>query len=299
MLASPFFLLSLCLGSGFLPGARGSDRPAELANLFGVLQDDPAHWKQERDAGLGVVVLEPSWNRYEPLPDTFDTGYIDQLRLALRLGGGRYNELNYPSAQYHGHPNCYWGFDDLAQGRARGLPPGIVPCPTPGWQPGTPFHAADDASARRFINWYLDSLKNYHDWQIATARQFFADPLAMLYPSWGVRPGQLDAAIADGLSGKTGAEINGEVSRGFDFARFIHGISDPGVIVYCTWVDAHVGNDLDPNPAHWSPVHYLSSLAQDGPLHLRMWGENTGRNSGDAMTFAFEQMRRYHLLGLV
>ena len=57
----------------------------------------------------------------------------------------------------------------------------------------------------------------------------------MMYPSWGIRPGQIDAAVADQLAGKTSAEVNGELPRGFDFARFIHGITDPDVIVYCTW----------------------------------------------------------------
>ena len=219
--------------------------------------------------------------------------------LALRLGGGWYNELNYPPPRFHDHANCYWAFDDLAQGGVAGLPAGISPCPDPGWLPGMPAAAGGDPHASRFLNWYLDALKNYHDWQIVTARTCFDGPLAMLYPSWGIRPGQIDAAIAGQLAGKTAAEINGEVPRGFDFARVIRGITDPKVIVYCTWVDAHTGNDLDPNPAHWEPVHYLASLAWENPLHLMVWGENTGGNSAAEMRFSFEQMRRYHLPGLL
>ena len=369
---------SLCLLPRVAREARGAERPVELTNLYGALQDDPARWAQERAAGLNVVVLEPVWSRYEPRPDAFDTGYVNQLRkrladaraagfrvvlspgwqyppawiftlphsryvnqygdvfadpapgmagfnavfnpamrarqekylrrlfadlgqdfLAVRLGGGWYNELNYPPPHFHGHVNCYWAFDDLAQGRAPVLPPGMGSCPDPGWVPGTPASGSGDLRASRFLNWYLDALKNYHDWQITVARTCYAGPLAMLYPSWGIRPGQIDAAIADQLAGKTTAEVNGEVPRGFDFARVIHGITDPKVIVYCTWVDAHTGNDLDPNPAHWEPVHYLATLARENPLHLTVWGENTGGNTAAEMQFSFEQMRRYHLAGLM
>ncbi len=218
---------------------------------------------------------------------------------AIRLGGGKYNELNYPVPHPGAHPNCYWAFDDLAQGRATGLPAGVSACPVPGWIPGTPSAGPDDSRAGRFAEWYLDSLKNYHDWQIKTARSVFKGRLLMLYPSWGIRPGQLAGAVADRLSGRTSTEVNGEVQRGFDFARFIRGIADPDVVVYCTWIDAHTGNDLQPDPAHWEPVHYLSSLAQENPLRLAVWGENTGGNDGAAMTFSFEQARRYHLLGVV
>ena len=365
----------LCLRAGAVSGADG---PASMTNLYGALQDDPARWAQERAAGLGVIVLEAGWNRYEPRPDTFDAGYVSQLKqrlanaraagfrvilspgwqyppawifdlphsryvnqygdafadpapgmagfnavfnqsvraqqekylrrlfadlgtdfLALRLGGGWYNELNYPPPRFHDHANCYWAFDDLAQGLAAGLPAGVLPCPIQGWKPGTPATAGGDQRASHFLNWYLDALKNYHDWQIATARTCYDGPLAMLYPSWGIRPGQIDAAIADQLAGQTTAEINGEVPRGFDFARVIRGITDPKVIVYCTWVDAHTGNDLDPDPAHWEPVHYLASLARENPLHLAVWGENTGGNTAAEMRFSFEQVRRYHLAGLM
>src|SRR5690606_18425367 len=125
-------------------------------------------------------------------------------------------------ASFAGKANCYWAFDPFAQGKKPGLPAGMTPCPVPGWKPGDA--SPDHASARAFIHWYLDSLKHYHDWQITTVRKHYAGPLMMLYPSWGIRPGQLDAAIAADLAGTTPAEKNGELQRGFDFARFIGGL---------------------------------------------------------------------------
>jgi hypothetical protein len=220
--------------------------------------------------------------------------------LAVRLGGGWYNELNYPPNRYQGQLNCYWAFDDLAQGRLPGLPAGVSPCPVPGWLPGAAAATAGvDNPARSFVNWYLDSLQNYHDWQIATARSCFAGALVMLYPSWGIRPGQLDAAIADHLAGRTRAEVSGDVARGIDYARFVGGITDPKVVVYSTWLDAHTGNDVGADPDHWEPIHYLSFLALKNPRHLQVWGENTGGNDAAAMAFSFEQARRYHLPGLL
>jgi hypothetical protein len=194
----------------------------------------------------------------------------------VRLGGGWYGEINYPDVSFAGKNNCYWAFDPLAQGAKPGLPSGLSPCPVPGWKPGGPV--VDPASARLFADWYLDSLKHYHDWQIATVREHYAGPLMMLYPSWGIRPGQLEAAIAANLAGTTPAEKNGEVQRGFDFERFIDGIRDPQVWVQCTWLDANPAwsDDASSDPARWSPPKYLAHLARRHNPPLRVSAENTG-----------------------
>ncbi|MBV9864449.1 MAG: cellulase family glycosylhydrolase [Abitibacteriaceae bacterium] len=218
---------------------------------------------------------------------------------AVRLGWGWYSELNYPPTRYKDHANCYWAYDALAQGRSAGLPVGIPACPVPVWSPGTP--SPNHTAPAQFLNWYLDSLKNYHDWQIVTVRRYYPGRLAMLYPSWGIRPGQVDAAIATDLNGSTSPERNGEVQRGFDFARFIQGINDSNVIVYCTWIDANatVADENSPDQARWSPVHYLSYLAQQHALHLKVWGENTGQNDEAAMQRSFQRMKDYGLMGIM
>jgi hypothetical protein len=218
---------------------------------------------------------------------------------SVRLGGGWYGELNFPDHNYAGKSNQYWGFDDAAQGRAPGLPFGVAPCPVPGWTPGTP--SQNHESARRFAEWYMESLGNYHDWQIQLARRFYKGNLAMLYPSWGIRPGQLKAAIEADLGGSTSPEKNGEIQRGFDFERFVNGVSDPNVIVYCTWLDSNPAwsDEASTDPARWSPAHWLSHLAQRHPLRLRAWGENTGRNDRAAMQRTFERIEKYNLMGVV
>lgn len=209
----------------------------------------------------------------------------------VRLGCAKYGELNYPQAKFGGHTNCYWAFDDFTEGKTAGLPSGISPCPVPGWMPGmpSPLHA----SARAFAGWYLDCLKNYQDWQIATVRRWYGGDLCMLYGSTGLRPDWLESAIIHDLNGTTGAEMNGEIQQGYDWTRMIGGLKDPKTIVYCTWIDGTLRNhkifdDGSDNPNRWSPVHWQVSLAEANPLKLRVWGENTGRNNRETMRVTFE-----------
>ena len=215
----------------------------------------------------------------------------------VRLGGGWYGELNYPDHTYNGRTNAYWGFDPIALGTTAGLPAGMTPNPVPRWRPGTA--TADHEPARRFADWYLGSLRHYHDWQIRTARTWFSGKLIMMYPSWGVRPGQLDEAVRGDLSGATSAEHNGEVQRGFDVARFIGGITDPGVVVYTTWLNADASGDAGTDQRYWSPVKYLASLAAKRLVPLEVMGENTGRDTVQDMALTFEQARRYGLRAVV
>jgi len=220
----------------------------------------------------------------------------------VRLGCSRYGELNYPQNRYNGHDNCYWAFDDIAQGKAPGLPEGVAPCPVPGWLPGGP--SAKHADAKRFIEWYLDCLKNYQEWQIATVRRSYAGDVCMLYGSWGLRPGWLDTAINGDIAGGASCERNGELQQGFDWARMIGSVTDPRVIVYCTWVDGTIRNrdiadDDSADPSRWSPVHWQASLARANPFHLRVWGENTGHNNDEAMRITFERIKRFDLMGVM
>ncbi|MET0261663.1 MAG: hypothetical protein ABW223_02105, partial [Rariglobus sp.] len=214
---------------------------------------------------------------------------------AVRLGGGWYSELNYPPASFQDNTNCYWGFDPLAQGARPDRPAGVTACPVPGWKPGTA--SEDNASARRFAQWYMDSLKNYHDWQITTARSHYAGPLMMLYPSWGIRPGQLDAAIAGDLAGLTSPEKNGEIQRGFDFTRFIAGIRDSKVWIHCTWLDSNPewSDDTGSDEARWSPARFLSSLARKQKPALTVSAENTGGGGLAALELCARRIRELNI----
>ena len=265
---------------------------SRFVNQYGDVYASPEVGKKIANMVFNQLLRDKQQNYLALLFETFGTDFY-----GVRLGGGWYGELNYPEHTYGGRTNAYWGFDPVASGAAPGLPSGMQANPVPGWLPGTP--SADHDLARRFADWYLGSLQNYHDWQIATVRQWYPGNLLMMYPSWGVRPGQLDAAVATDLSGTTPAERNGEIPRGFDFARYIRGITDPGVVVYTTWLNADASADSRPDMRYWSPVKYLANLAADRPRPLAVMGENTGRDSVTDMTVSFEQARAYQLHAVV
>jgi hypothetical protein len=216
---------------------------------------------------------------------------IDALRtfgagaMAVRIGGGRYNELGYPVARTTAHANTYWAFDALAQAGS----------PVRGWKPGSP---SPNGQAGRFLEYYLGALDRFLRWQITTARSAFAGPLIVLYPSWGIRPGQAQAAVAGNLDGRTAAEINGEIQRGYDVARFVAGTADPLVYPATTWLDAPFGSDEGTDQADWRPVHYLADLAARNPSRPRVWGENTGQGDRAALAFSAAQARRFGLDGV-
>ncbi len=205
---------------------------------------------------------------------------------AVRLGGGHWGELTYPLHTIGGRTNLYWAYDHNA----------LASSPVPAWRPGQP---SPNGEAATFANWYLDALAVYQNWQIATLRQSYGGPLMMLYPSWGMRPGQLGQAIVGNLGGTTSPEINGEMQRGYDFARLVSRINDPNVVVTTTWLDADATRDTGANPDDWSTIEYLASLANAHPLHLAVAGENAGQGSAAVMRLAGDQMQRYGLVALL
>lgn len=207
---------------------------------------------------------------------------------AVRLGGGRYGELTYPPASFGSEENLYWAYDENAKAEN----------PAAGWKPGDPSH---DGSAEEFLEWYLNSLVDYQNWQISTLRGAgYSGRVMMLYPSWGIRPGQLETAVSANLDGTTSAEKNGEVQRGYDFARQVGAISDPEVVVTTTWLEPNhfPAGDYGQDQLYWSPVHYLASLTRAHPLSLELYGENGGRDDRVAMELSAERMERYGLLGM-
>jgi hypothetical protein len=217
---------------------------------------------------------------------------------AVRLGWGTYGELSYPIHRHGDRVNVYWGFDEPALGRALGLAATLPPNPVPAWKPGEP--STDHASARQFAEWYLGAMTDYQNWQIATVRAHYDGRLAVLYPSWGVRPGQLEAAVARDLSGFTPAEQNGEIQRGHDFARHVGSLADRKIVVYTTWLDAApaIVDDTGGDRAGWSPAHYLAQLAREHTLNLEVWGENTGWGAAEQMRLSFDRLQTFGLTGL-
>ncbi len=229
---------------------------------------------------------------FNPAMRALAEAYLDDLfaRLgtgfaAVRVGGGRYGELTYPPAVWNGRSNNYWSFDVNAQAQS----------PVPGWKPGSPSPAGE---AQRFLDWHLQKLVELQNWNFSAVRRSYPGPIMILYPSWGIRPGDIDKAITTNLNGSSSAERNGEIQRGFDFARQVASLTDAQAIVTTTWLDADGSQDGGSDQRYWSPVHYLASLAQAHPLHLALYGENTGHGSAVQMDFTAAQMARYGLLGL-
>ncbi|MEK6796106.1 MAG: hypothetical protein AABZ39_15100 [Spirochaetota bacterium] len=219
----------------------------------------------------------------------------------IRIGWGHYSELHYAWKGYNGKKNCYWGFDPIAQGRTGGLAAGIKPCPVPGWLPGTPSDGHSNATL--FLEWYLDSLAQYQNFQIAAVRRSFSGYCIALYANWGIRPGQLADAAACDLDGTSFAEQYEQTHKGYDFSRFITAITDEKVIVCGTCVNAaspwpmtnDIVRDDGDDPVAWSPIHYLASCAAAHNPPLLVGGENEGNDDVRGMQLSFARVRRFGL----
>jgi hypothetical protein len=146
----------------------------------------------------------------------------------VRAGGGHWGELTYPSQTDPATGrlrNLYYAFDVNARAAN----------PVPAWRPGRP---SPQGEAGRFLGWYLNALAYYQNWQIQALRKAgFSGRVAVLYPSWGMRTGDFDRAVATNLAGTSSPEINGEVQRGYDAKRQINLLRDRNVVVYGTWAD--------------------------------------------------------------
>jgi hypothetical protein len=206
---------------------------------------------------------------------------------AVRIGGGRYGELGYPAATYGTDTNTYWAFDANA---ARTNP-------VPGWRPGM---ASPNGEAAAFSRWYLDRLAGYAAWQARTVRASYGGRIMLLLPSFGIRPGQLDAAVAANLAGTTSPERNGEVQRGYDYGRQLAAVAAvvpaDRLVPTTTWLDCAYGSDTSTRATDWRPVHYIASLAQG--YGMGVYGENTGQGSAADLSFTVSQARSFGLIGL-
>ena len=273
------FTLILSFGVQYAPGWLLSLPNARFVDQYGAAYADPS-------SGSGQANFV--WN---DALRTLQARYIARVFAdlgtdwaAVRIGGGRYGELGYPVATYGSRTNTYWAFDANA---ARTNP-------VPGWKPGM---ASPHGEARAFATWYMDRLAGYAAWQAKTVRASYNGRLMVLFPSFGVRPGQLDRAIAGNLSGATSAEKNGETQRGYDVARQVGALTGlTGVVLTTTWLDCPFGSDASTSQVDWRPVHYLAYLA--GQHGMTVYGENTGAGSASVLSFTASQARTYGLLGM-
>jgi hypothetical protein len=241
---------------------------------------------QLSDDGDANLVFNP---RLRALIESYTEEVFSELGAdlwAVRLGGGRYREVTYPPDHFGGKNNLYWAYDKNAQRSATETGIG-------GWRPGD---LSPDGQADRFLDWYLDSLVGFQNWQVSMVRGMgYSGRVMLLYPGWGIRPGDIEKATASNLDGPTPAEVNGEIQRGHDLARQVGAIEDGNALVTTTWLDAPVSGDDHQDPRYWSPVKYLSCLAEFNPAYPGLYGENTGAGSLEDIVLSADQMRWYQL----
>lgn len=278
--------ITLDLGLQDAPAWIHDEPDSYLVNQFGERWTSGTDGDEGIDKGDANLIFNDDLRTLAAEYVDYVTTSLGSDAAAIRVGGGRWNELGYPVARTASHANTYWAFDRLARATS----------PTPGWSPGDPSPAGE---AGQFLEWYLDAVVDYQQWQIRTVRRAFPGEIIVLLPSWGMRPGQESAAVASNLSGQTSAEINGEVQRGYDMARQVAAIQDPRVSIETTWIDAPFGDDDSSDPAAWTPAHYLSRLSAAHPLAPPVWGENTGGGGTAELDRSFARARAYGLAGLV
>jgi hypothetical protein len=200
----------------------------------------------------------------------------------VRVGGLQYGELKYPANAYNGHVNSYWAFDGAAQAGS----------PVPGWRPGQ----ADPAKATAFLDYYLQKLTNYQNLLLTAYRSHFSGWLYVLYPSWGLRPGEIQAAAATDLNGSTPTTGWNSLAYGVDWARQVNSITVLGTVAYTTWLER--GDDSTTDPVHMSPLRYLAMLAHGHGLPVA--GENAQPGvSGAALTDLIRRVLDVRAVGVM
>jgi hypothetical protein len=210
-----------------------------------------------------------------------DLGDLDFL--AVRSSGLPFGELRYPEPIHNGHRDSFWVFDAHAQASS----------PVPGWRPGD----QGEAQAALFLDHYLESLAGYGEWLIGNYRDAFGPdlPVTVELGSWGVRPGEIELAVAARLDGTSRGEKRQTLHQGLDWERQFPRLAALGnVIVSGTWMDA---TDQGTDTTYESPIRYISRLAE--PLGLSVIGENTGRNDAAAMQRSVDRVVELGMHGML
>jgi transcriptional regulator with XRE-family HTH domain len=197
---------------------------------------------------------------------------------AVQAGGLSGGELSFPDAGPG--TNSYWAFSPAAQATS----------PVPGWRPGD----AGITEAGRFLQWYFRSLTDYEMTLVRAIQIAFPGAAVhVLYPSWGVRPGQADMAIRARLTGETPAERNRALQQGLDWANQVSALP-AGAVVCTTWLDAPAEGS---GPVDESPAAYLTRLAR--PRGAPVAGHSQGRGSPETLRLCVDRVRQLGLSGMV
>lgn len=202
---------------------------------------------------------------------------------AVRVGGLLSGELRYPPSTSSAHRDALWMYGSQAQSQAA----------VPGWKPGS----GSSATARTALQGYFDALTRYESWQLSVLGSAFPSAQKqLLLPSWGIRPGMVDDAIAGGFSGRTVVESGQMLSMGLDWAGQVKALAAAkgSKLVYTTWLDAPSQGS---SPAQVPPVAYLAGLA--AKYGLPIGGENTGGGGLAALSTSIQRVSTYRLVGMM
>jgi hypothetical protein len=257
-----------------------------------ALPGQPRFVDQYGDVWHGPTGSDAANGVFDPAVRAAEAAYIQQIRAdfgaraftAIRIGGLLSGELRYPDGHVDGRTDALWDYDSTAQAAA----------PVRGWRPGA---GGTTAQATASLGYYDASITGYESFLLNRfAVAFPAAQLQVLFPGWGIRPGQTAAAIAGGLSGTTPAEQGDSIAAGLDYAQQVAALSRYGArgVGYCTWVDAPSGGN---STAYEPPVVYLAALAKQFGVGIA--GENTGDDTPAALQLTVSRMLQLRLQGVM
>ncbi len=191
---------------------------------------------------------------------------------AVRGGGGPLGELRYPDADYNGHSDAFWAYDDSTQSE--------LPASVRGWTPGT----GSVAQATTFLTAYNQAIDGYGTWLDDTLEADFGTKVLLMLPGWGERPG--GAATEEG-SLLAPASTMDEFNEGLDWVDLLNSLSDPAdTVAYTTYLDAAT---VEPTVQLEDPADYLASLVANTPILLG--GENTGGGTVSTLALCVDRAR--------
>jgi hypothetical protein len=152
-----------------------------------------------------------------------------------------------------------------------------------------------------FYDWYVQTLTDYQNWQIAEIRQYFDGQLDVLYAGKGLRANQATDALTNDLRGDGWSEGNSALYAATAYDRHVAGLNTTqSIALYLTGIEdppAQVVNDASPYPSDWSAARWIAHLAQSRGLPV--WGENSGQNAGTELQLAAQRMHANGFLGLM
>jgi len=207
--------------------------------------------------------------------------------VAMRVGGGYYNECHYPRNGGDGTTVAsvnYWGNGAAAQTGAD-LAAGLVPCPVAGYVPFSGTPARDPV----YVEWYHASLAAFLRWLIAAHRTAgYTGTVAAMLPGFGLRTNYVNTEYRYRIEVSEGGDLarllNVVIAANLPAVRYTPALS---VVPYCTWLDGQDGAippAVDSDNAAWRK---MATLARAFGYTGALWGENTGGNTnGDLYRMA-------------